>query len=155
MAEHFDFVQRSMVYFLLLIRGKAIIQNIFTTRGECFVLLRRLRGYFWIEWIYCKCHIRVNHRSKLEELEVSSTYFWHLESKWTPIWQEKCDCMWKTYTYRHTSEYIHFVHVYFSMQLHHVCMIDMNFNSWVSSVLHCLPYHDFFSPRWKVWIFVT
>lgn len=114
MAEHSDPVQRSMVYFLLLIRGKAIIQNIFTTRGKCFVLLRRLRGYFWTElqWNYCKCQVRVNHRSQLEELEVSNTCSWHVESKWTPIWQEKCDCMWKTYIYRHTSEYIHSVHVY-------------------------------------------
>lgn len=148
--------------FLLLIRGKSIIQNTFTTRAEYVFLLRRLRWYIWIElqWIYQTCQVRVNHRSQQKEQEVSCTCSWQLESKWTSIWQKKmCFNVKNIHTvYRHASEYICTVHVYFSMQLHHICMIYMNFNSWVSSLFQCMCFchiMTFFSLRWKVWIFVT
>jgi len=119
--------------FLLLIRAKAIIQNTFTTRAEYVVLLRRLRWCIWIElqWIYRMCQVRVNHRSQQKEHEVSCTCSWHLESKLTSIWQVKFDFKVKKNYIQCIDTlqniFVLFVYIYSPMQLHHVCMIYMNF----------------------------
>lgn len=131
-------------------RGKAIIQNTFTTRAEYIFLLRRLRWYIWIElqWIYRTCQVRVNHRSQQKEEEVSCTCSWHLESKWTSIWQKKCDSVWKTYIqYIDTHQNIFVLFMYISLCC---CIIFARF-IWILTV----EFHLFSSASAISWLFLV